>query len=152
MSKTTICIRSLPRRRALGKFHLVHGASLQSLWTNVYQWIPWQEATWKKVTDPRMAEVKDLSHLRNCWRVALWHQIGHRSSTTSKHNFVNHIEIKDPDNESHRNVPVFCPCLYPLTDLMTDVSSHGICLSTRFELFFWTGWLGNHLATWKKST
>ena len=58
-------------------------------------------ATWKKVTDPRIAVVEDLSHLRDCWRVALWHKIGHRSSITSKQNFVNHIEMKDPDNESH---------------------------------------------------
>ena len=62
--------QSLPRRRVLAKFHLLHEPSLQSLWTSVYsqqstngleERITWEEATWKKVTGLQIAIVEELS-------------------------------------------------------------------------------------------
>ena len=49
---------------------ILSGASLQSSCTNVYYWIPWQEATWKKVTDSRIEVVEDLSV---CGTAGEWH-------------------------------------------------------------------------------
>ena len=62
--------QSLPRRRVLAKFHLLHEPSLQSLWASIdSQQSPnglgerntWEEATWKKVTGLQIAIVEELS-------------------------------------------------------------------------------------------